>query len=229
MHCQNCGAGLPETAKFCASCGTKVEAQPAGVPPVGSGGAGDTAGTDWSGKMSWSISLPIFKNTVVLKQLGLAIGIPLALVAIILIVASGDGVYALYGLGLIAALLFFTWLFLMIVYRGKYEMDFILDDNGALYRTQTGQAKKNRIVNTLAIVLGVLSGKPAAVGAGTLAQSRQEELLLWNRITRVSYKPRSHTILLRSGPMNNIALFCSAENYSAVEDFVKIKTGHLES
>lgn len=229
MRCQNCGAGLPETAKFCASCGTKVEAQPAGAPAAGSAGAGDTAGPDLPGKMSWSISLPIFKNTVVLKQLALAIGIPFAVVAMILVVASGDGVYALYGLGLIGALLFFTWLFLMVVYRGKYEMDFILDSEGALYRTQTGQAKKNRIVNTLAVVLGLLSGKPVAAGAGMLAQSRQEVLLRWNRITRVGYKPRSRTILLRSGPMDNIALFCSAENYSAVEDFVKIKTGHLES
>ena len=175
-------------------------------------------------KIQWQISVPIFRNTVILKQLGLTIGIPFGLVALVIGLSSGKSVYTLYGLGLIAALLFFTWLFIMATYRGKYEAEFVLDSKGVLCRTQTKQVKKNRIVNTLTIVLGLLSGKPAVAGAGMLAQSRQEVFLKWNRVTRVKYKPNSRTILLRGGWTEQIALFCTDGNYARIEDFVRQNT-----
>jgi hypothetical protein len=40
-------------------------------------------------KMEWNISVPIFSNTVILKQLGIAIGIPLSLVALSIGLSSG--------------------------------------------------------------------------------------------------------------------------------------------
>ncbi|WP_418556227.1 hypothetical protein [Hominenteromicrobium sp.] len=171
-------------------------------------------------KIQWQISVPIFKNTVILKQLGLAIGIPFGFVTLVIGLSSGKSIYTLYGLGLIAALLFFTWLFIMAVYRGKYEVEFVLDDKGVLCRTQAKQAKKNRIVNALTVILGLLTGKPAAAGAGMLAQSRQEVSLRWNRVTRAKYKPKSRTILLRGGWTENIALFCADDNYEQIEAFV---------
>lgn len=175
-------------------------------------------------KIQWQISVPIFRNTVILKQLGLAIGIPFGLVALVIGLTSGKSVYTLYGLGLIAALLFFTWLFIIAVYRGKYEAEFVLDGKGVLCRTQAKQAKKNRIINALTVVLGLLSGKPAAAGAGMMAQSQQEVSMRWNRITKVKYKPKSHTILLRGGWTENIALFCADENYEQIEVFVHRNT-----
>lgn len=175
-------------------------------------------------KTEWKISVPIFKNTVILKQLGIAIGIPFGIVALVIGFASGKSVYALYGLGMIAALMFFTWLFIMLVYRGKYEAEFILDDKGALCRTQAGQAKKNRVVNSLTVVLGLMSGKPTAAGAGMLAQSRQEVLLHWNRVKKVKYKPKSHTILLRGGFAESIALFCTDANYAQIERDIMSQT-----
>lgn len=197
-------------------------------PTSGEQAQGSVAAKQMPGKISWNIGVPIFRNPVILKQLGLAIGIPFGLLTIILPLVSGKSVYTLYGLCLIAALFFFTWLFIMIVYRGRYEAEFVLDDKGALCRTQAGQAQKSRIVNALTVVLGLLSGKPAVAGAGILAQSKQQVFIRWNRLTRVKYRPRSHTILLRGGWTENIALFCTRENYPGVEQFVMIRTKHLK-
>ena len=180
-------------------------------------------------KIQWQISVPIFRNTVILKQLGLAIGIPFGLVALVIGLSSGKSVYTLYGLALIAALLFFTWLLIMAVYRGKYEAEFELGDKGVLCRTQAKQAKKNRIVNGLTVFLGLFSGKPSAVGAGMMAQSRQEVFLKWNRVTKVKYKPKSLTILLRGGWTEQIALFCTQKNYSRIEYEVMLRTTHLKT
>ena len=169
----------------------------------------------------WEISVPIFKNTVILKQLGLAIGIPFGLVALVIVLVSRRSRDTLYVLGFIAALLILTWLFVMAVYKGKYEAEFVLDRKGVLCRTQAKQARKNRVINILTVILGLLTGKPTAAGAGMLAESRQETFLRWNRITRVKYKSKSHTILLRGGWAENIALFCTEENYETVEAFTR--------
>lgn len=99
-------------------------------------------------RIEWKVSVPIFRSTVILRQLGIAIGIPFGLVALVVGFASGKSVYTLYGLGLIGALLLFTWFFVMAVYRGKYEAEFVLDQKGILCRARAKQAKKNRIINT---------------------------------------------------------------------------------
>lgn len=175
---------------------------------------------DMQEAVCWEISMPIFKNTVILKQLGLAIGIPFGLVALVIVLVSGRSRDTLYALGLMAALLVLTWLFIMVVYRGKYEAEFVLDGKGILCRTQAKQAKKNRIVNTLTMMLGLLSGKPAVAGAGMLAQSRQEVFLPWNCITKVKYNPQSCTIVLQGGWTEQIALFCTQSNFALVEEFI---------
>lgn len=77
--------------------------------------------------------------------------------------------------------------------------------------------------------MGIISGQPVATGAGVLAQSRQQVFLRWNSLTKVKFKPRQHTILLRAGLTDNIGLFCSPDNYPLVEQFVKEKTKHLAS
>lgn len=176
-----------------------------------------------SGKIQWNISVPVFKNAVILKQLGIAVGIPFCLVILMISLMSGKSIYTLYGLGLMGTLLLLTWLFIMAVYGGRYEVEYILDDQGVLCRTQARQAKKNRIINFLTVLLGFLSGKPAVSGAGLLAQSRQEVFLKWNRVKKITYKPGSHIILLRGGWTENIALFCTKENYSVVKQFVMIR------
>lgn len=174
--------------------------------------------------LHWRISVPIFKNSIILKQLGLAIGVPFGLVMLVIGFLSRKSIYTLYALGLVGALLFFTWLFVMIVYRGMYEVEYVLNHQGVLCRTQAKQAKRNRIINSLTVMLGLFSGKLSVMGAGVLAQSGREVSLRWNRITKVKYKPRNYTILLRGGWTEPIALFCTDENYALAEKFILEKT-----
>jgi len=180
---------------------------------------GDESGA--SGRMEWTVSVPIFKNRVILRQIGLAVGIPFGLVIIGVVLLSGKNRDALYALLIIGALFALTWGLIMAVYRGKYDAQFILDEKGALCRTQAGQAKKNRAMNALTAVLGLLSGKPAAAGAGLLAQSRQSVFIRWNRVTAVKYGQKSRTILLRGGWTQQIALFCTRENYDAAKRVIE--------
>lgn len=187
-----------------------------------------SVGNNMPEKIKWQISVPIFRNIIILKQLGLVVGIPFGLLVVMLLIVSGKSIYTLYALSLIGALLLLTWLFIMMVYGGKYEVEFVLDDKGVLCCTQVKQMKKNKIINTLTVVLGLFSGKPTVAGAGMLAQSRQKEFLRWSRISKVKYNPQQRTILLRGGWMENIALFCTERNYLLIEQRVRIKTKNLK-
>lgn len=167
-------------------------------------------------KLEWMISVPIFRNRVILKQLGLAIGIPFGAVIIFLIVSTKEIKYLMYSLGLIALLFLMTYIYIMVIYKGAYKMEFILDDKGVLASTQADEFRKNTRMNALTMLLGTLTGKPAAAGAGMLAQSRQRVFIKWSDVTGVKYKPNSNTILLKSGWTESIAIFCTDKLYDEV-------------
>jgi hypothetical protein len=176
-------------------------------------------------KFEWSIEVPIFRNTIILRQLGFAIGIPFGLLLIFFFIISKpeNRIYAFYATGLILLLFFLTYVFIMLLYKGKYSVNFILDEAGIRTFTQAEMAKKNKIVNGLTIGLGLLASKPSIAGAGLLADSKQSLGLKWNKIQKVKYNPKQNTILLRGNPMENIGVFCSPENYPSIEAFIRNK------
>jgi hypothetical protein len=177
-------------------------------------------------ELSWKIRVPIFKNSVILKQLGFAVGIPFGLLALILLYFSFSDRGAMYGFFLVIALMVLTWLFIMVVYGGKYDAEFILNNKGVTCRTQQGQLRKNRIINTLTVILGFLAAKPGIAGSGMLAATRQQVTIPWKRIRKTRFKPKSHTILIWGGFAEHLALFCNPDNYEQVQQLVKQKTGH---
>jgi len=176
-------------------------------------------------ELKWVMEVPIFRNSVILKQLGLAVGIPFGLVCIFLIVVGNGEIYALYGLGLVVALLALTYLFVLVVYGGKYQVGFTVDGKGILSYTLPRQAKRNKVINGLTVALGLISRNPSAAGAGALAAAKQFTYIPWKKIRSVKYIARQKVIIIRGGPTDRIALFCSGENYQLVEDMVHEKTG----
>ncbi|SDZ39086.1 hypothetical protein SAMN05660462_02992 [Proteiniborus ethanoligenes] len=172
-------------------------------------------------KIEWSINVPIFKTSLILKQLGIAIGIPFGLIIIFLLTISDDNTYTFYAFSLITALFVLTYIFIRIIYGGKYHVGFTIDNKGIRYYTQKNHLRKNNIINTLTIILGLISGKPSITGAGILAQSRQAIFIKWGGIRRVKYCPKQYTIMIKGGTSENIGVFCTKENYLEVEELIK--------
>lgn len=177
-------------------------------------------------RLQWEVSVPIFRNTIILKQMAIAIGIPFGLVvAILLVVSRGEGAnaYLLYALALIAATLALTYLVIMIAYGGKYHVGFVLDRAGIQCYTCAKQAKRNRVLNGLAVVLGILTRRPAAAGAGVLAASRQSASIKWRDIRKTKSHPGHCTITVHGVFAQQVAVFCTPDNYAAVEAFIQSK------
>jgi hypothetical protein len=177
-------------------------------------------------KIYWEIDVPIFRNNVILKDLGFSLGIPFGLLIAILLIISGgdissDGIgYPLISIGI---LFIAGFLFIMVIYGGRYSAGYVVDKNGILNYTQRKHAKKNVIINTLLIIIGLFSGRPSAAGAGLLAQTRQSVFVKWKGIKKVKVYPESRTIVIKGGFANKIALFCNDDNFLIVRDIILSK------
>ena len=176
--------------------------------------------------LQWDISVPIFRNKLILKQLGLAIGLPFGILILILILITKEGQwrYTLYALGFIGVLLLLSTLFLLIVYRGKFNLTFLLNEKGILTAWQPDQQKKNRLINSLAFWGGLAAGKPTTAGASLLAQSRQTVLIKWKSIRKIKYDSFQYTIYLKGGIAESTAVFCTPEIFSEVALYIRSRT-----
>ena len=177
-------------------------------------------------RMTWETEVPIFKNRYILSGIGLAVGLPFGLLIVILLIVSGGDLSGGmgYALLLIALLLVLTFLLVMAVYGGRYAPGYIIDTGGVTNYTQARQAKKNRVINGLAVTLGLATGRFSAAGAGMMAASRQVMHIKWKEIRKVMYDDERRVIRLRGGFAQKIAVFCTADNYDAVKAIVKSRT-----
>jgi hypothetical protein len=178
-------------------------------------------------QIQWENQVSIFKNPFILKGLFFSIGLPFGALIIFIIVVSGGNIMttdAKYALFMIALLFVFTYIFIMIFYKGKYAPGFIINNDGIINYTQEKHKKKNKVINTLAIFLGLFSKNFSVAGAGALAQSKQVVKIKWKEIRKVKYYPNRKTILIYGGLTQKIAVFCTEENYLLVRDIIREKT-----
>lgn len=94
--------------------------------------------SDISKTIEWTIRVPIFHNRIIIRQLGIAIGIPFGLLIVFLIVVK-----AFYALLIIALLLLITYLFILLFWGGKYDVGFKINNSGIHNYTveKTGKEK----------------------------------------------------------------------------------------
>ena len=168
-----------------------------------------------SEKLEWTIRVSLLRNPLIRQQLCIAIGIPFGILIIVLVIVK-----AWYALVLIAVLILLTTLLIAAIWGGKYHAGFELSRTGVRNYTEKTQARKNRILNILTIIAGFWGNKPAVAGAAVLAASCNDVTIAWQRIKKAKFYPRSHTILLGAGYIESVALFCTANNYFEVEEFV---------
>lgn len=147
-----------------------------------------------------------------------------------ILAASGEaaGIPALLGL-LGAVLLGLALVFLLVallVFGNRMTQRFTLDARGVrsevVDRRATGAAR-------LLVVLGLLTGRPGAVGGGLIAAGDRGRGLDWSEVGRVRYDPRRHVVALGNSWRTVVILFCAPENYAAVAQAVASATlGRLE-
>jgi len=139
--------------------------------------------------------------------------------------ASGEAESILPLLGMIGwVLLGLALLFLLVIllfFGNRMTQRFTLDARGVrsevIDRKATGAAR-------LLIVLGLLSGKPGAVGTGLIAAGDRSRALDWSEVGRVRYDAGHGTIALGNSWRTVVILFCPPESYPQVAAAVQQAT-----
>ncbi|MDD2426945.1 MAG: hypothetical protein PHR78_01690 [Eubacteriales bacterium] len=171
-------------------------------------------------ELNWKIRIPLLKNRLIRNQLALAIGIPFGILCLVLLLLQ-----AYNGLALVGATLVLAFLLVLFIFRGTYDVEFTLDEQGISCETQNKQKKRVRRMASATAVMGVLAGNPTATGAGLMAGARTNERLLWKRIRKVKYLDQQRTIMLRAGWGEAIAVFCTEENYQEISAAIQQNLG----
>lgn len=169
--------------------------------------------------IEWDIKVPIFKNRLIISQLVLALGIPFALLLLMMIIMQ-----AYYGAILIAVAFVLTFILVLIIFKGTYDLHIKIDGKGILYRNQNNQAKRIKKLSTLTFVMGFFTKNPSAAGAGLLAGSKTEIFVKWKSIKKIKYIEKQKLIMIKGEFAQNIALFCMDENYGSVKKLIEEKT-----
>lgn len=111
------------------------------------------------------------------------------------------------GLGLLGLLV------MLLLFRGGYPVRYTVSADGVQMQTLSQVAKR---VNRLAIVLGLLTGKPGLLGSGLIARSRETEALSWQGAFRAELRPQRHLIVLRGAWRNLMLVQCTPQNFAQV-------------
>lgn len=170
--------------------------------------------------IEWTINVPLATNRVILRQLGLVILIPAAILALLMLVLGvidNDPdqikVAVILFFGAIALLTLLIAIAVLLVLGNRMTMTFHLDRDGI---TSSVIDKRAKISRRLAISLGLLTLNPGLAGAGFLASANSGRRTDWHDIDELEIIRSQQTIVLRSGLLVLDAIFCTPDNFQTV-------------
>lgn len=177
----------------------------------------------------WDAEIPVLTNLFLWWEVGrLFLIVWVVVVALMgaIFLATGDpasvvpiaGVFAL----VCPALVVFSMLVASARYLNRIRVRFALSAEGVRYQTLE---RGDSVLNRLAVVLGLFSGRPATAGAGLLAEARKTEFISWNKVTRVREHETLLAVTLIQGRRVVQRLHCHRDNYRSVVAFVRSRVG----
>ena len=177
-------------------------------------------------KIVWEKQIPLFSNTVVVKQLAMVIIIPAFFIMIFLIVLDPDMIVEAFMvfvllLGIFAVLSVIAMGMIHAATRGGLSATFSLDDKGMYYDA----GRNSKALNKITMTGGIMAGSPALLGGSMINISRESESMAWSDVRKITaYDSQKTIVAYRKSLICPIGLFCTGENYEEVLDFI---TGHL--
>jgi len=168
--------------------------------------------------LEWNIRIPLLQHRLLRQQFALAIGLPFGLLLGFMLAYR-----AYYAVMLVALTLLLTAAVVRVVTGGAYDVHYVIDEQGILCENQPVQAKRIRRLAALTAVLGLVSRRPAAAGAGVLAGARIRVFISWQRLRKYKANTKAGYVQVFGGLGENIVLFCPEENYDDVLALIKAK------
>ncbi len=175
-------------------------------------------------RLSWEIGIPLVTNPRVLRTFAVVTVLSVALVVLLLGVVFGSQgdweavltiaeIFGVVGIGLYVLSL----LVMALAFGNRLRTRYTVDEKGIVQQTVD---KVGKVGSRLAVIGGVLGRSPGTVGAGLIAMSNEVASLSWDGAFRLSAVPRRHLLVFRNAWRPIMEVYCTPENYAAVEALV---------
>jgi|CXWL01.1.fsa_nt_gi hypothetical protein len=172
--------------------------------------------------ITWEIAVPLLSNPLIVgATFKVFVFAALGVAALMTLIFAVQGEFAAIGpvwlgFGAVGLGLFVLGLAIMaLVFGNRLHCRFTIDSRGILYETIDRRAQTS---NRLLLILGLLLGKPQAIGAGLIARSQEVQALRWRGAFRAEYRPERRVVILRNRWRRLLLVFCSPENYASVAE-----------
>ncbi|MBM4283995.1 MAG: hypothetical protein FJ128_01930 [Deltaproteobacteria bacterium] len=175
----------------------------------------------------WEINVPLLTNRFILYDLFKIVGITtlimLFLMQGMLLLTDRFDLRAMTGLAQLVVvcclgLLVLMVLVMLLFFGNRFPMQFHLDPQGAV---AVSGSRRGKVANRLAVILGLLAGKPGVAGAGLLGMAQEEVGITWPQVERLNIHAPQHVISLMNSWRVVIRLYCTPENFAAVREQVE--------
>jgi hypothetical protein len=181
-------------------------------------------------QLSWEIGIPLVTNPRMLWTFALVTGLSMAVVVLLIGVVFGSQgeweevlvmarIFALVGVGLYLLFL----LVMGLVFGNRLRTRYTVDDGGIVQETVD---KVGKVGSRLAVIAGILGRSPGTTGAGLIAMSNEVAALSWDGAFRVDAVPHRHLLVFRNAWRPIMEVYCTPENYAAVEALVRDRMAH---
>ena len=151
-------------------------------------------------ELSWEVDVPLVTNPVVLRQVFIVfLLVPVISCGVLVLPLWREG--SLDSLPMLLAMMFAVSGGLMIagllgslvLLGNRSRMSFRLTSKGVIAESIDHRVKR---IGWITVVLGLLTGKPGAAGAGMLTLSHTRQSAAWNAVRKVRINGRRHMIEL---------------------------------
>jgi membrane protein YdbS with pleckstrin-like domain len=109
-------------------------------------------------------------------------------------------------------------LIMLIFFRNRMKVRYTVSADGILFESID---RKVATANRVAVVAGILTGRPGPTGAGLMAMSQETQKVGWDGSFRAEFDDRARTIALRNRWRRLMIVQCLPENYEVVSAFVR--------
>ena len=178
------------------------------------------------GGLRWEYTIPLVKNMVLWRDLVLALGLPVLVIAVIVVLFSNAvdrlRVLMLFGV-LFLIFLLIAFIVMVAISRslgGGLAAKFYVNNAGVGY--EAGSPAKKISHGTL--ILSLMSGLITAAGTSLIAISQEENFISWQDVRSVKIYSRQRIIHISSKELlNPIAVYCTEENFGRASDIIAKK------
>lgn len=175
--------------------------------------------------LSWSYHLPLF-SSFIWKNISLGFLITFFVIAFLGILfgaitkttfsSQTPDIY--FAAGFVGLVIFLTLLVFIIIFHNGFTMKYRIDEHG-VHQSVTGPSAK---VHKAAIILGLLSRSPSAVGAGILAKEGEQRTISWGEVKKVNVNPSKQYLRIARQFLGiyPIDMFCQKSDFDRVLDLI---------